>query len=84
MDCSARALPRAGGPLDLAGCGRLLAASPRQGLGRGPEVALGATATYGEVDTLSGLAVFRDTLTSGWDASGCTETPRTLTRQTER
>ena len=83
MDCSARALPRAGGPLDLASLGRLLAASPRQGLGRGPEVALGAAAATPEADPDAGIEEFRDTLPSGGHAGRSAETPRSVTREAE-
>ena len=70
--------------MDLAGARLLRSALPRQGRSRGPEVALGTIAAYGEVDPNKGFAKFRDTLASGGHADGCTEIPRALTRQAER
>ena len=62
--------------MDLADPGRLCPASPLQGCGRGPEVALEATAASPKAEPDAGVKEFRNTLASGGHAGPSAETPR--------
>lgn len=57
---TARATPRAGGQMDMAGLGRPRPTLPRRGRGRGPQAPMGTISTIPELDPNTGLEEFRD------------------------